>query len=461
MKMRTQKICEMLGATLIGSGERIVCEAVNDHRQLPQEGGLFLALVGSRVDGHEYLEDAALAGASAALVMRSTLATYEHLATSMDLLGVDDVESAFWTLAELHRAEYRGPVVAVTGSVGKTTTKNMLGFVLTRLLGAGTFTAGNQNNLLGAPLTVVRLDLGGPFMVLELGSNAPGEIPRLAGLAAAGVAIITGVGAAHLEGFGDLAGVLKEKASLARSLPATGLAIYPSADELLSAEAESWSCRTATFGTNIDDAARVNVKAAGETVAGEITIDGVAHAVELSVPGAFNLSNGAAALLVARELGLDVAAAAEALADFSPEDMRMEWRTVTGMRILVDSYNANPDSMAAVLGTLAEIEAPRKAAVLGSMLELGAESAAWHRRVGALAAAAGLDLVIFVGEYAGDYVQGASSVKGGPRVFGVEDHGSAAACLRRHCRAGDVILLKGSRGARMEAVLESLVEEVG
>jgi UDP-N-acetylmuramoyl-tripeptide--D-alanyl-D-alanine ligase len=461
MKMSTATISNLLSATLQGSGERIVCEAVNDHRRLPLEGGLFLALVGSNVDGHKYLEEAAHAGASAALVLRSNLAKYEHLTATMDLLGVDDVESALWTLAKLHRAEYQGPVVAVTGSVGKTTTKDMLGFVLSRLLGGGTVTTGNQNNLLGAPMTVVRLDLDGPFMVLELGSNAPGEIPRLAGLAAAGVAVVTSVGAAHLEGFGDLAGVLEEKASLARSLPATGLAIYPSGDELLSADAKNWSCRKASFGTNLEDAARVEVKVAGETVSGEITVDGLAHAVELMVPGAFNLNNAAAALLAARELGVDVAAAVRVLRDFAPEGMRMEWRSVAEMRVLVDSYNANPHSVEAALRTVAGIEAPRRAAVLGSMLELGTESAKWHRKVGAVAAQAGLDLVIFVGEYAGDYVEGASSVTDGPRVFGVVDHAAAAACLRRHCGAGDVVLLKGSRGARMEAVLDSLVEEVG
>ncbi len=460
MKMRTRRVGEWLGATLMGSGERFVCEAVNDHRRLPSDGGLFLALQGTRVDGHQYLEDAARSGASAALILRSELSNYDHLSTTMDLLGVDDVEGALWNLAQLHRAKYEGPVVAVTGSVGKTTTKNMLGFILVRLLGDGVVTAGNQNNLLGAPMTVVRLDLEGPFMVLELGSNAPGEIPRLAGLACADVAIITGVGAAHLEGFGDLAGVLEEKASLARGIANDGLAIYPSGDELLSLDSKQWSCRKASFGTNEEDDARFEVTAAGETVSGRITIAGVTHDVELSFPGAFNLANAAAALLAARELGVNVGAAADALREFTPEAMRMEWRLVKGIRFLVDSYNANPDSVEAVLSSLSGMIAPQRVVVLGSMLELGKESAAWHRRVGASAAAAGLDLVIFVGDHAGDYVEGASSVPDGPRVFGVDDHSAAAECLRQHCSAGDVVLLKGSRGARMEAVLERLDEEV-
>ena len=460
MKMRTRKVARWLGATLKGSGERFVCEAVNDHRRLPPEGALFMALQGTRVNGHRYLEAAAQAGAAAALIERSRMAEYQHLSSTMDLLAVDDVVSALWKLAELQRAQYRGPVVAVTGSVGKTTTKNMLGFILTRLLGDGVFTAGNQNNLLGGPMTVVRLDLDAPFLVLELGSNAPGEIPRLAGLAGADIAIITEVGAAHLEGFGDLAGVLAEKASLAQALDEQGLVIYPSGNALLVAEAPAWSCKKATFGSGEDDAARVAVSHAGETVSGTIAIDGLVHVVELALPGAFNLNNAAAALLAARELGVDVAAAVDVLREFAPEAMRMEWRTVQGVRFLVDSYNANPDSVEAVLSALSGISAPRRAAVLGSMLELGPESAAWHRKVGEFAAAVGLELLVFVGPHAEDYINGASGVAGGSRIVGVANHEAAADCIRTHCAAGDVVLLKGSRGARMEAVLERLVEEV-
>lgn len=461
MKMRTQQIANWLGATLVGGGERLVCEAVNDHRNLPQAGGMFVALQGTRVDGHEYLEAAAQAGATAALVNGSRLAEYGHLAESMDLLGVDNVERALWKLAVLHRAEYRGPVAAITGSVGKTTTKDMLGYVLTRLLGDGVFTAGNQNNLLGVPLTVVRLDLAGPFLLLELGSNAPGEIPALAGLARADIAIITSVGAAHLEGFGNLGGVLREKASLAYSLDELGLAIYPSGDALLRADAANWTCRTASFGTAEEDDARVSAATEGEGVSGVITIDGVDHSVDLCVPGAFNLYNAAAALLAVRELGCDVGAAARLLREFVPESLRMEWRTVAGMRFLVDSYNANPDSVQAALKALSGLSAARRVAVLGSMLELGRDSSVWHRKVGEAAAAAGLDVLIFVGTNANDYVAGALSVSSGSLVFGVSDHGAAADCLRRNCGAGDVVLLKGSRGARMEAVLDCLVEEVG
>ncbi len=412
MKRSTQAVAEWLGATLVGSGERFVCEAVNDHRRLPPVGGLFVALLGSRVDGHEYLAAAALAGASAALVERTRLADYGHLSTSMDLLGVDDVEASLWTLALRNRAEYRGPVVAVTGSVGKTTTKNMLSFVLTRLLGDGVYTSGNQNNLLGAPMTLVRVDLGGPFLVVELGSNAPGEIPRLAALTRPDIAIITAVGAAHLEGFGTLAGVLAEKASLARALAPQGLAIYPSGDALLRTDAGTWNCRTVSFGTEARDDAQITAVHEGQTASGTITIDGIGHRVELSVPGAFNLLNAAAALLAVRELGGDVGEAARLLREFVPESMRMEWRTVAGMRFLVDSYNANPDSVKAVLATISQVSAPRRVAVLGSMLELGLDSAAWHRRVGSAAAAAGLDVLVFVGANAEDYTGGARGAVG-------------------------------------------------
>lgn len=459
MRMLASEIATVVDATLYGRGDVVVCEAVNDHRQMPAQGGLFLALRGSRTDGHDYLSGAATAGAAAALVTRTRVDEFLALSTTMTLLAVDNVEGALWALALNRRQAFSGPVVAITGSVGKTTTKTMVGLLLGHHLGSGCMTRGNQNNLLGAPMTLVRLNPEDRFLVVELGSNAPGEIPRLAELAQPSIAVVTAVGAAHLEGFGTLAGVLKEKASLARAVGPDGVAVFSSRRELLVDDATAWSARVLSYGGRPEDDVRVTAAHSGGLAAGTLVVDGVAHALTLPVPGAFNLDNAGAAILVARELGLPVARAVELLRDFVPESMRMEWRRQGGFNFLVDAYNANPESVGAVLETLAQMSGARRIAILGSMLELGKDAASWHGKIGALAAALALDHVIFVGEFAPDYLAGARSVAEDGRCAAVADHAAAAQLLRSLDAQGAFVLLKGSRGSRMEKILDCMVEE--
>ncbi len=308
-------------------------------------------------------------------------------------------------------------------------------------------------------MTVLRMELDDRWLVLELGTNAFGEIPRLAALARPDIAVLTAVAAAHLEGFGDLDGVMREKGALPRALQADGLAIFPADDARIVADSAAWPGRKRPFGKNAVDGVRIVERREGVAASGTLEIHGERFEVTLPVAGAFNIDNAAAAIAAAMALGVTPAAAVAALADYRPATMRMEWREVAGMRFLVDAYNANPDAMKAALGTLVGVPGGRHVAVLGSMLELGARSDALHREVGAAAVSCGADLVVFVGPQAEHYVAGAAQVQDGARSVGVADQAAAAAVLMKECRQGDVVLLKGSRGARLEAVLDRLAEE--
>jgi UDP-N-acetylmuramoyl-tripeptide--D-alanyl-D-alanine ligase len=455
MNRTVNEMAALVGGRVIGDGTKTLSIAVNDHRNLPLSGGLFTALQGLRTEGHEYLKDAMEAGAEAALIHEARVDEFRALAKTMALVAVADVETALWNLAIALRAEYSGPVVAITGSFGKTTTKNMVAAALTAALGAGCVTAGNMNNLLGVPLTLSRLRISDDaFLVVELGSNAPGEIARLADLVRPTLAVVTGVGAAHLEGFGDLAGVVAEKGSLPRKLDDQGLALFPSSFALLKSDAEHWPGTVRSVGNSSGDHVQILARNEGNPVTGRIRIGAAEFDISLPVAGVFNLDNAALALGVCEALGGDLKKAARALADFSMDSMRLEWRELSSIRFLVDAYNANPDSMLAALKVLAGTPGTRRVAVLGSMLELGESAAELHVQVGASAAAEEFDLLVFVGEFGTRYLQGAKAAVPDSRCVVAADTEIAGMVVKEFARPGDMVLLKGSRGAQMERILD-------
>ena len=454
--MTVKQMADSVGGELLGAGTGIVLEAVLDHRRLSGQGGVFAALKGTNTDGHGYV--AAAAGrAAAAIVARDRLGEFADLVDSMDLVGVADVAVALSLLARANRVQFEGPVVAVTGSSGKTTTKNMLAACCAEALGAGCSTQGNQNNLLGVPLTLIRLNLQDCYLIAELGSNAFGEIGALTKLVEPTVAVVTCVGGAHLEGFGNLRGVLKEKSALPASLPEKGTIIIPSFDPLLIAESRNWAAKVLTFGYEPSDFVRILSEKEGDRASGTLVCRGETFEVELPTPGVVNIRNAATALAAAVTVGSPAAAAVQGLNRAKPEGMRMERRCLGGLVFLVDSYNANPDSMDAALKTLAALDGGRKVAVLGKMLELGDASADSHRRVGSAAADHGIDLLIAVGEKGRGYMAGAGDGAGIASRWAA-NHAEAAELVTAECQPGDVVLLKGSRGAAMELVYDAYAE---
>lgn len=453
MRLTAGQIAGLTGGRLVGSAERTVSYATNDHRTISTVGALFCAFGGANADGHSYLGEAAAKGASVALVDIAKVDSLTGLSGSISLVAVSDVHAALWILASFCRDQYKGRCVATTGSAGKTTTKSMLRAILDGALGQGLTTHGNHNNLLGVPLTLVALDAEHPFLNLELGTNAPGEIPRLASLARPNVAIITAVLEAHLQGLGSLNGVLVEKASLGHAAGSDGVVVVPSYDTLLASH--RFEGRRMTFGYDAsDDCCIASAEETEEGCRGVLRIAGHDYGVSLAVPGTFNLRNAAAAVLAAMAMGVEAGRAVAGLADFQPEAMRMQPMSFGGATWILDAYNANPGSMEVALRALAGRKSDgRKLAVLGAMYELGDTSDALHARIGALAATLGLSLVA-VGKGADKYLAGVP--EGG--LF-IESLAQASAWLKQNVGQGDTVLMKGSRSARVETILNTLRSE--
>jgi UDP-N-acetylmuramoyl-tripeptide--D-alanyl-D-alanine ligase len=422
-----------------------------DSRQIVG-GAAFLALRGPRFDGHEFVAAALQRGASAAIVSQDL-----PLPGAGAWIRVGDGVRALGELAAAWRRQLGVRVVGVTGSNGKTTTKEMLASVLGASGAKVAKSLGTENNLIGLPQTLLRLAGDEDFAVLEMGMNHPGEIWRLAEIARPDVGVITNVGPAHLEGLGSLANVAAAKEELALALRPGATLVVNAADPRLLAIADRFVGRKILAGGEGAVRARsVTALPQGQRV--EMEVEGVGVTVVLPVRGAHNVQNALLAAAAARAFGSDRESIAAGLAAFRPPPMRLEVVVVrSGARILNDAYNANPASMEAALAVLAAEPGRRKIAVLGEMLELGGEEARYHRELGASAARLGVDRLVAVGRPAGEIVDGA--LEAGlttDRAIRCGSAEGAAEWLETTIGAGDVVLIKGSRGARLEAIVEAL-----
>jgi UDP-N-acetylmuramoyl-tripeptide--D-alanyl-D-alanine ligase len=459
---------EVLAATggeLVRLGARTNFPGVTTDTRGLRAGELFVAIRGDAHDGHDFLADAAQHGAGAVLVERA----HAEQPLPCGVIAVRDTLSALGDLAVFHRRRHRPRIVAVTGSNGKTTTKEMLAAILERAFGPGRVlrTTGTQNNLVGLPLTLLRLGGAEQAAILELGMNGPGEIWRLAQIAEPDVGVITCVAPAHLEGLGSIHGVAEAKAELYRRLRPSATAVVNADDPLVLASARAFPGRKVAFGTAEGPELAVGARAiADHGLDGtefHLVVERRDVPVRLAVPGRHNVTNALAAAAAAHALGVGIEAVQAGLEAFQPPGMRMEVTHLpTGVTVLNDAYNANPASMAAALRTLAASRGRRRVAVLGEMRELGAESEPAHHEVGVAAAGANVDALFLLGEHAEQVRTGAES--GGlpaERIAVATSHEELADRLLAYCRPGDLVLLKGSRGAAMEQVLRRLQDAGG
>jgi UDP-N-acetylmuramoyl-tripeptide--D-alanyl-D-alanine ligase len=433
-------------------------------------GSLFVALRGERFDGHAFLAEAARAGAAAALVSdpaaEPTAGARGDGAASRALprLLVADTLAALGAVARHHRRRFDLPVVGVTGSNGKTTTREMVAAILATR-GPVLKTEGNLNNEVGVPLTLLRLGPEHRFAVVELGMSNPGEIARLAAIALPQVGVVTNAAAAHLEGLGTVDAVADAKAELYQGLPPGGVAVANADDARMLRRAQASGRRLLTFAAGRQRRGDVVVlELLDEGPGGLRFLLGVGQReVEVALPlvGAHNAANAAAAACAAIALGCDDREIVRGLAAVAPVGRRLRLeRLASGALLVDDCYNANPLSMGAALRTLAALaraEGGRAVAVLGDMLELGAGELALHREVGAEAAAAGVDRLLCFGPRARDIAAGAVAAGLPPeRTFHTEDVAALAARARDGLVAGDVLLVKASRGTRLERLVEAL-----
>ncbi|WP_447977856.1 UDP-N-acetylmuramoyl-tripeptide--D-alanyl-D-alanine ligase [Candidatus Nitrospira bockiana] len=424
-------------------------------------GDLFVAFRGERFDGHQFVEPAVRAGAVAALVDTA----YQPSAGLRDrrdalVLSVPDTVLAYQRLATFHRRRFDIPVVAVTGSNGKTTTKEMVARVLEERW-AVLVTEGNLNNRIGVPHTVLRLTASHEAAVIEMGVDQKGQTTRLAQIARPTIGLVTNVGPDHLEFFGTMDVSAEAKAELLEWLGPEDAAVLNADDRYHDYLASRARCRLLSFGTVPQAEVRadeIRSDAAGTSFRLQVPGQLPPARVALSVYGAHNISNALAAAAVGTLCGLSGGAIARGLARFKPASMRSQVESVNGMTVINDCYNANPASMMAALDLLAAIPGTgRRVAVLGDMLELGARSPAFHEEVGAYTAGKHIDFLLACGALGRGIAEGARRA-GMPesRVREADDARTGARMLRAIVQPGDVVLVKGSRGMRMEHVIDDL-----
>lgn len=424
-------------------------------------GDLYFALRGPRFDGHEFVAHAFLAGASAAVVERPRISEItgklrEVGRESSPLVGVDDVLSALGRLAAFHRRQSSARVIAVVGSNGKTTTKSMIDHVLSARL-KGRASVKSFNNAVGVPLTLLSAERGDEYLVVEIGTNAPGEIALLGGWTRPDMAVITSITEEHLQGLGDLDGVAAEEGSILRTVVDNGFTAVHHAARLLLRDEISASRTMVSFGIEPEADVRVSDVDSNGCVT-RFVING-RFIYRLGLLGSHNAVNAAAAITIARRLGFEHDEIAVRLASFAPQPMRGEITRLGPVTLLNDAYNANPASMSAAFDTLAAYPAAgRRIAVIGEMRELGDATRRLHERVGRDLARRDFELVVLVGS--ADSMKSAfdERVHSRTRVELAADAEAAGRILAAELREGDTVLLKASRGVELERALPAVRE---
>lgn len=452
IRMDMRAVANITGGHLMQNGASVEFQGISTDSRTVQPGDLFVPLRGDNYDGHDYLTQAIERGAAACLseeMIGGLLVPVVKVADTLKALG---------DLAAALRRQFSGPVVGITGTSGKTTCKEMLATILERT-GPGLKSAGNFNNLIGVPLTLFELKSEHRWAVVEMGMSARGEIARLAAIANPNIGLITNIGAGHLENFEEISGVAKAKGELFIGLPVDGIALINVDDPEVCLLPVANSVRRVTFGTRKDAAIRAeNVRAQNGSVGFDLTIEGATRRVVLPLPGRHNVSNALGAAAAATIIGVDLQEIAAGLENFKPCPGRMELLELPGeIVVLEDSYNANPLSVHAALDALHDLGSPgRRIAVLADMLELGSSSPELHQQIGAVAAERS-DWLFTYGALAEDIARGAKDA-GLPadRIFTTESHDELATRLIEMLQAGDRVLIKGSRGMRMEKVTAAL-----
>jgi UDP-N-acetylmuramoyl-tripeptide--D-alanyl-D-alanine ligase len=418
-------------------------------------GEVFFAVRGERFDGHDFVVPAAERGAAAAVVSRARVASLPDAALAMPLLIVEDPLTALQALAAHVRRQWGKRVVAVTGSAGKTTTKDAIAAALGAKFNV-LKSKGNLNNAYGLPLQLLRLEMEHEYAVVEMGMNHAGEIAALARIATPDWGVVTNVGTAHIENFAEgQSGIARAKFELVAALPANGVAFLNCDDPYVSQFGRDFAGKVVYFGAGpCADPQIVSVVEDPKGLAIRFRIDSRESELSLQLIGAHNAQNAMAGLAVALEAGVEMDAAVGALASLTAGDKRGEIVEMGGATILNDSYNSNPEALRSMIRTLAAWAAKRRILVAGEMLEMGTYGPELHTACGKAAAEAGLDLVVGVRG-------NAEPCAGGVASLFLADAEAAGQWLARNLHEGDVVLVKGSRGVHLEKAIEIARAQLG
>ena len=452
IRMDMRAVAEITGGHLMENGASVEFQGISTDSRTVQPGDLFVPLRGDNYDGHDYLTQAIQRGAAACL-------SEEMIGGLLvPVVKVTDTLKALGDLAAALRRKFAGPVVGITGTSGKTTCKEMLAAILEHK-GPGLKSAGNFNNLIGVPLTLFELKHEHQWAVVEMGMSARGEIARLAEIATPNVGLITNVGAGHLENFEEISGVARAKGELFIGLPSGGVALINADDPEVCLLPVANGVRKVLFGTKEDAAIRAeNIMSENGSVGFDLLIEGAVQRVVLPLPGRHNVSNALGAAAAATVLGVELKEIATGLEAFKPCPGRMELLELPGdIVVLEDSYNANPLSVHAALDALHDLGSPgRRVAVLADMLELGPTAPELHFQIGAIAAERA-DWLFTYGALAEEIARGATNAGlSEDKIVVASSHDELAARLLEVLQAGDRVLIKGSRGMRMEKITDAL-----
>ncbi len=452
IRMDVRTIAEITGGHLMQNGASVELQGFSTDSRTLQPGELFIPLRGDNFDGHDYMNQAIQNGAAACL-------SEEMIGGLLvPVIKVNDTLKALGDLAAAMRRQFAGPVVGITGTSGKTTCKEMLAAILDSV-GPGLKSAGNFNNLIGVPLTLFGLRPEHRWAVVEMGMSERGEIARLTEIARPDIGMITNVGAGHLENFDGISGVALAKGELFIGLQSEGVALINADDPEVCQLPIANGVRKVLFGTASDaDIMAENIACHNGSVSFDLVIEGEARQVVLPLPGRHNVGNALAAAAAAYVIGVGIEEIITGLEAFKPCPGRME---LIGLNedivVLDDSYNANPLSVHAALDALHDLgSSGRRIAVLADMLELGPTGPELHHHIGKLAAER-VDWLFTYGVLAEDIARGA--VESGlpeQRVFTAKSHDDLCARLLEVLQSGDRVLVKGSRGMRMEKVIDAL-----
>lgn len=457
--LKCKDIVKAVGGKLLsGSLEAEFSNVTTDSRTV-KNGDFFVPLVGEKFDGHDYIFSSFERGVSGCFTHKHTKGF-----DGKNVIKVEDTLVALRKLSAYYRQKFDIPFVGITGSVGKTSTKDMVSGVLSQRYNVHK-TQGNFNNEIGVPLTIFNLESSHEAAVIEMGMSGFGEISRLTSIVKPDIAIITNIGLSHIEKLGSRQNILKAKMEILEGLKEKGLVILNGDDNLLNGLKDLLKYRTVFYGMEDGlDYQAYNISSQGEMgTSFEIAIGNNNYRVHVPVPGIHNIHNALAAIAVGVELKVPIDYIIKGIGEFLPGKMRLNIIDINGIKIINDAYNASPQSMEAAINVLKDVANgnSRTIAVLGDMLELGDISIKAHRDVGKYAVSKDTSYIVAVGEKAKDIAEGA--IEAGAKkeqVLHFKDNTEAGKFLINFTIPGDVLVVKGSRGMKMEEIVNLLTRQL-
>ncbi|MBO4837956.1 MAG: UDP-N-acetylmuramoyl-tripeptide--D-alanyl-D-alanine ligase [Lachnospiraceae bacterium] len=455
MELSVQEICRITDGTLLcGDGGVMIRHLSFDSRDIPEDC-LFIPTIGARVDGHDFIGGAFDKGAAAALTSRGDI-----IRPDRPHIRVADTQKALEALGCYARSQFHGPVVGITGSVGKTTTRELTKAALAAG-GSVTGTVKNMNSQIGTPVILYHMDQTADRAVMEMGISAPGEMKDLVALVHPTLAVVTNIGVSHIEYLGSREGICAEKMHITDELGPEAWAVLNGDEPLLRAYREKLPCRVLTYGLQSGNDLIARDIQEGDGVTFTAVFDSAVTGyrevpVTLLIPGVHNVMNALAALGAAFALGIDPALAALSMGTFSGFSRRLERKLLGGLTLIDDSYNASPPSMKAALSVLDKASGHKKIALLADMLELGDNGPALHREVGGFAAGLSVDTFILFGELVREMAPPLRAA--GKNVILCDTREEALQQAVKTAKAGDVMLLKGSNSMGLDKIAAALPE---